>query len=191
MQTARDLFVHELSDMLDAEQRILEALSENEQEAGRPELQKAFAAHRKQTEQQVGRIEEVFQEFGIEPESTECKGIIGLIEEKRVFKEEDPSEDLLEIYTVGGAVKIERYEISMYESLVRLARELGLRDAAKLLGQSLAEEEATLKKMQAFEKKLKPSETGMEEQEEQIEEEERTTRRVPARPARGRRRTAA
>jgi ferritin-like metal-binding protein YciE len=167
MQTARDLFVHELQDIFDAEQRLVKALGEQEQESSRPELQKAFASHREQTENQVERLRQAFEEVGEEPEETECKGIKGLIEEHEAFKEEDPSEELLDIFNVGAAIKVESYEINAYESLVKLGRELGFRQAVNLLNQNLKEEQQTLKKMETFSNKLKPSELGVEAEEQE------------------------
>ena len=176
MQTARDLFVHEMQDIFDGEQRLVEALGEHEQEVSRPELKKAFASHREQTENQVERLRQVFQELGEEPEETECKGIIGLIEEHKAFKEENPSEELLDIISVGAAIKVESYEINSYESLVKLARELGFKKAVTLLNQNLKEEQQTLKKLEGFSDKLKPSELGIEME----EAEERPRRRRAA-----------
>lgn len=164
MQTAHELFVHELGDMLDAEKKLVEALGEQEQESSRPELKKAFAAHRAQTEKQVQRLEQAFESIQEQPEDTECKGIKGLIEEHEAFKEEDPSEDLLDIFNVGAAIKVERYEISAYEGLIRLAQDMGHRKAVQLLRQNLREEEQTAKKMLGFSKKLKPERTGMEDE---------------------------
>ena len=50
MQTAHELMIHGLNQMLDVEQKQLEALSELEEKSTRPELKKAFASHRQQTE---------------------------------------------------------------------------------------------------------------------------------------------
>ncbi len=184
MHTTRDLFIHELSDMLDAEQKLVDALAEGEEQATRPELKKAFSAHRAQTENHVQRIEDVFQELGLEPEAHECKGITGLIEERESFLEEDPSPEILDVFSAGAAVKVERYEISSYEGLTRMARDLGLKQAARLLGQSLAEEEATLKKMQTLEKKLKPSASGLKSGGAGREERAPARRAPQARPGR-------
>jgi ferritin-like metal-binding protein YciE len=167
MQTAHEFFIHELKDMLDAEQQLVEALGKQAEESTRPELRKAFESHRAQTEKQAQRLEQVFESIGETPEHEECAGIRGLIEEHENFKKEDPSGALLDIFNVGAATKVERYEISSYESLVRLAREMGHRKAAQLLTQNLKEEQQTLKKMEGFSKKLKPERTGMGEVEEQ------------------------
>lgn len=184
MQSAREFFLHELKDMLDCENRLVEALDEMANESSRPELKKGFEMHRKQTEGQARRLEQVFRELGEEPESQDCHGISGLEKEKETFMDEDPSEELIDIFNVGAGVKTERYEISSYESLIHLAQELRLNKAVQLLRQNLREEEQTLKKLQGFSKKLKPSVTGMEEMEEARE------RRAPARRSTRRSRAA-
>lgn len=171
MQTAHELFIHELQDMLDAEQQLVEALGSQAEESSRPELQKAFQAHQAQTEKQVERLHQAFESIGEDPEEVECKGIRGLIEEHDHFKEEeDPAEDIMDIFNVGAAEKVESYEICAYESLIRLADEMGHTKASRLLNQNLKEEQATLKKMQSFSKKLKPENMGMDEEEDDQEE---------------------
>lgn len=167
MQTAHELFIHELQDMLDAEQQLVEALGAQAEESSRPELQKAFQSHQAQTEKQVERLRQVFESIGEDSEEVECKGIRGLIEEHDHFKEEEePAEDIMDIFNVGAAEKVESYEICAYESLIRLAGLMGHNKAERLLNQNLKEEQATLKKMQGFSKKLKPENMGMDEEEE-------------------------
>ncbi len=186
MQTAHEFFIHELTDMLDAERKLVEALGQQAEECDRPELQKAFQTHQQQTEGQVQRLEQCFEILGEEPEEAECKGIKGLIEEHDSFKEEDPAADIMDIFNVGAATKVERYEISAYESLIRLADLMEHKKVSRLLNQNLKEEQQTLKKMEGFSKKLKPENLGMEEEEEEEtmevgEEEESTARRGPSR----------
>ena len=140
METAHELFVHELQDMLDAEQQLVQALGDQADESSRPDLQKAFQSHQAQTQKQVERLHQVFELIGEEPEEVECKGIRGLIEEHNHFKEEeDPAEDILDIFNAGAAEKVESYEICAYESLIRLAKEMGHSKAEKLLNQNLKE----------------------------------------------------
>jgi len=166
METARELFAHELADMLDAEKKLTEALSELAEQSENKELKKGFEQHRQQTEEHVQRIEQVFEELGESPESTECKGLAGLIEEQKSFQEEEPSPEILDVFNIGAAQKVESYEIRAYESLIALAQELGLRRASQLLARTLKEEEQTLKKLQTLSRKVKPSQTGMEGEEE-------------------------
>ena len=194
MQTAKELFVHELTDMLDAEQKLVEALGKMaEDHSEEPQLQKGFQQHQAQTEKQVERLQQIFEQIGEEPEQTECKGIKGLIEERDSFKEEGPADDILSIFDVGAAIKVESYEINAYNSLIELAEQLSINKAVKLLNQNLKEEEQTRTKLEAMSRKLKPDNLGMEEEGEEMgeEEESRPARRSPASSKKGRSRTAA
>ncbi len=164
MQTAHEFFIHGLNEMLDAENQILEALAEQAQESTRPEIRKGFEQHRAQTERQIQRLEQCLQSIGEGGEEAECAGVRGLVQEHDDFKEEDPSEEILDIFNVGAAAKIEHYEIASYESLIRLAQLMNHRKAVQLLSQNLREEQQMLKKVEGISKKLKPAQLGMEEE---------------------------
>src|SRR5437762_4331001 len=164
MQTGHEFFVHGLNDMMDAERRLLDALEESANDSSRPDLKRAFEQHRRETEGQVKRLEQCFEVLGEEQEPTECYGVRGLIAEKKAFAEEDPSEDLIDVFNVGAGIKAESYEICEYESLIDMAREMKHSKVAQLLSQTLKEEKETLKKMKGFSKRVKPDEMMSEEQ---------------------------
>ncbi len=177
MQTAHEMFVHELTDMLDAEQNLVEALGKQAEESSRPELQKAFQSHQAQTEKQVERLRQCFEELGESPEDAECKGIRGLIAEHDSFvEEEDPAEDLVDIFNTVAAAKVESYEIQAYQSLIRMADLMKHTKVSRLLNQNLKEEQQTLKKMEGFSKKLKPQNLGMGEEGEEEEGQDESSR---------------
>lgn len=176
METGHELFIHELNDMLDGERQLVEALQENADDSSRGELKKAFEQHRQQTEGQIERLQQCLELLGEEPEQTECHGIRGLVEEKKAFTEEDPSEDLIDVFNVGAAIKVESYEICSYESMVDMAREMGHKKVAQLLSQNLKEEQQTLKKMETFQKRVKPERMMTEEQEQQANEQKKQQR---------------
>lgn len=167
MNTAHELFIHELTDMLSAERQLVDALKEQAESASDARLKQAFEAHRAQTEKQIERLQACFEEIGESAEETECKGIAGLIEEYKTFKEEEePSPDILDVFSIDAAKKVEMYEINAYEGLIEMAEDMGHKQSAKLLNQNLREEQQTFKKMEAFGKKIKPEDSGMEEEEE-------------------------
>jgi ferritin-like metal-binding protein YciE len=180
MQTGHELFVHGLNDMMDTEHQLVDALEELASDSSRADLTKAFEQHRKETEGQIERLQQCFQLLGEESEETECHGIRGLIAEKKAFSEENPSEDLTDIFNVGAAIKAESYEICEYESLIDMAREMKHTKVAQLLRQNLKEEKATLKKMEAFSEKVKPNEMMNEEQAAKTAANEKTSRRKRA-----------
>jgi ferritin-like metal-binding protein YciE len=169
MQTAQELFIHNLNDMLDAERRILEVLQQQEDESDRSDMQKIFAQHHEQTEKQIERLQQCFLELDEEPEETECHGVLGLIEEKQSFMQEEPTKELIDLFNIGATGKVEHYEIAVYESLIDMAEKMEQKKVARLLQQNLREEEQMLRKCQGLMKKFKPSQMGMEEEEEQEE----------------------
>ena len=173
MQTAHELYIHELNDMYSAEQMLVEALQEQADAANNPQLKKAFESHLAQTQKQVERLQRCFEEIGEEPEDEECKGMKGLVEEFRSFvQEKEPSPDILDHFACGAAAKVEQYEIKGYESLIELAESMEHNQAVKLLNQSLKEEQSTLEKMEKFGERLQPENLGMEDEEMEEGEEE-------------------
>ena len=144
MQTGHELFLHGLNDMMDAERQLVDALEELAGDSSRTELKKAFEQHRKETQGQIERLRHCLELLGEEPEDTECHGIRGIIAEKEAFAEEDPSEDLIDVFNVGAAIKAESYEICEYESLIDMAREMKHSKVAQLLAKKVKEEKATL-----------------------------------------------
>lgn len=167
METAHELFLHGLNDMLDAEQKFLQITGELAEEVSRPDLKKQFETHRQQTEKQIERLQQCFVELGQEPEGTECAGVRGLLEEHQQFASEEPAEDILDVFDITASAKGEHYEIAAYESLIRLADMMEHKKVSRLLNQSLKEEQQMLKKVESFAKKVKPINMGMDEEEDE------------------------
>jgi ferritin-like metal-binding protein YciE len=180
MQTGHELFIHELADILDGERQLVEALQELASDSSNPQLKEAFDKHREETEGQVERLEECFSLLGEQPKEIQCAGIRGLVEEKKNFMEEDPSKDILDVFDVGAGIKTESYEICAYEFLMSMAREMKHTKVAQLLNQNLKQEQAALKKLETFSRKLKPEQMMTEEQEEEASHASRSKRRRAA-----------
>jgi ferritin-like metal-binding protein YciE len=172
IKTIEELFEHELKDIYGAEQSLLDALQQMADESTDREIKRGFLQHRKETQAQIKRIEKIFKSMGQKAEAETCAGMEGLIKEKKLFMREKPSEELLEFYNIGASQKVERYEITAYESLIDMAEKLGMSDAVELLEQTLQEEESTLNKLKAI-----ASEFEVTEDTEEMEEEETTSSR--------------
>jgi len=169
IQTIEELFEHELKDIYGAEQSLLDALQQMADESTDREIKKGYLQHRKETQGQIKRIEKIFKSMGQKAEAETCAGMEGLIKEKKLFMREKPSEELIEFYNIGASQKVERYEITAYESLIDMAEKLGMRDAVELLEQTLQEEESTLNKLKAIASEFEVTE--------EMEEEETTSSR--------------
>ena len=64
LNSLRDLYIAELKDLYDAENRIIKALPKMAEAANSPDLRSAFEEHLEQTRGHVSRLEQVFQMHG-------------------------------------------------------------------------------------------------------------------------------
>ena len=179
MESIEELFEHELKDILGGEQALVDALEQMAEESSDRDIKRAYTQHRKETQGQIKRIEKIFRSLGQKPEAETCSGIEGLIKEKKVFMREKPTDELLEFFNVGAAQKVERYEITSYESLIDMADKLGLTDAVELLEENLQEEEAALTKLKAIASEFDVTDEAeqVEESEDDAEEQDASSRR--------------
>ena len=150
--TARELFVHELEDMVSAEHIIVKMLPELRKEAQDPEAKAAFQEHEAETKQQIKRLQQVFDLLGEKPEQSICYATEGLKQEHEALHEEEPTPEVLAMGGLLGAAKTEHYEIASYAALVQMAKDLGEKEVAALLQQTLTEEEAMSKRVTALAK---------------------------------------
>ena len=146
-ESQNQLFVTELYDMYDAEQRIEEALGELASEVDDEEIQSAFEEHREETRTHVDRLEQIFDSLGIEVGDEECEVTKGLVQEHEDFSEKNPEKAELELFDLTAAQKTEHYEIASYGNLAKMADQLGMDEIGDLLHQTLEEEEETLEKL--------------------------------------------
>jgi ferritin-like metal-binding protein YciE len=143
MNTLRDLYIDELKDLWSAEKQLVKALPRMAKAANDPELSKAFMTHLRQTEQQVRRLEQVFEDLGESPRGKKCIGMEGLIEEGQELIKERPDPDVLDAGLIAKAQHIEHYEIAGYGTVRTYAELLGSERQAQLLQQTLDEEGQT------------------------------------------------
>ncbi len=148
-----ELFAETLKDIYFAEKQILKALPKMAKEASTPELKKAFETHREQTEDQVERLNQVFELIGRPARGKTCEAILGIIEEAKEVMEEFRGENALDAGLTASAQAVEHYEIARYGTLKSWARELGMNEAAELLDKTLQEEIMTDKLLTDIAKK--------------------------------------
>ncbi|CAN7431037.1 ferritin-like domain-containing protein [Pararhizobium sp. LjRoot238] len=138
-----DLFYDLLKDVYYAERKILKALSKMAKGAQNPKLKAAFEKHREETEGQIERLQQVFEIFGKRAVSKNCPAIDGLIEEGEEVLEDFRNSPALDAGLLAAAQAVEHYEIARYGALRTWATMLGLKDAVKLLDETLQQEGKT------------------------------------------------
>ena len=138
-----ELFHDTLKDIYYAEKKILSALPKMAKAAQNEELSAAFEKHHGETEGQIERLEQVFELIDQKPQGKKCAAIEGILEEGQEIIKEYKGSPALDAGLISAAQSVEHYEIARYGTLRTWAEELGLDDAAKLLQETLDEEEAT------------------------------------------------
>jgi len=140
MQTVNDLFLLFLKDIYFAERQILRALPKMAKAAQSEQLKKALLQHREETETQVERLVQVFEQLGKRAQGVTCEAIKGLVEETEEVIEDFKAGAVRDAGLVACAQAVEHYEMARYGALIAWAKASGLNDAVKLLEETLAEE---------------------------------------------------
>jgi ferritin-like metal-binding protein YciE len=147
IKSMQDLFLHSLQDIYYAENQIVKALPKMIDKATNRELAAGLREHLRETENQVARLEQVFERLGQTPKGVDCPAIDGLISEADEVAGEVEDKKVLDAAIIGSAQAVEHYEISRYGTLIAWAEELGHGNVAGLLNANLKEEKAADKKL--------------------------------------------
>jgi len=139
-KSLQDLFLMLVKDMYHGEKQIIKALPKMAENADNQQLKQALEKHRAETEQQVKRLEQVFKIMDQKPKAETCEAIRGLIEEGEEVMEEAEEGPVMDAGLIASAQAVEHYEIARYGTLCAWAKQLGMSDAASILGETLEEE---------------------------------------------------
>lgn len=147
IKTMQDLFIHELSDIYSAEKQLTKALPKMARASSEQELANAFETHLEETNGQVERIDKIVEKCDIKLKRMKCAAMEGLVEESKDIIDAIEKGPLRDAALIGGAQKVEHYEIASYGTLCAMARQLGFDDAVPLLEATLKEEKSTDEKL--------------------------------------------
>jgi ferritin-like metal-binding protein YciE len=138
-----DLFLDTLKDIYFAEKQILRALPKMAKAVQSDKLRAAFEKHHGETEGQVERLEQIFELLDKPARGKTCDAIQGILDEGKEIMEEYKGCEALDAGLLAAAQAVEHYEISRYGTLKQWALHLGMKDAARLLDETLQEEKNT------------------------------------------------
>lgn len=140
----KELFVDELKDIYWAEKHLSKALVKMAKAATSEELRAALETHKEETDNQVARLDQVFEIIGEKATAKKCDAMEGLIKESESIVEDTEDGSITrDAGIISAAQKSEHYEIASYGTLRTLANTLGYGEAAQLLEETLAEEKKT------------------------------------------------
>jgi Mn-containing catalase len=143
VELLQDLIVEEMQDLLHAEGQLVKALPKMVKAAHDPDLKQAFQNHLEETKNQVERLKQAFESLGAKAKAKPCKAMAGLVEEGEEVIAEGKEKDEVsaDLALIAAAQKVEHYEISGYGTVRTIAEQMGNQKVARLIQQTLAEEE--------------------------------------------------
>jgi ferritin-like metal-binding protein YciE len=143
----QDLFVDQLEDLYDAEQRLTQALPKMADAANSNQLKQAFRQHLTETQGHVSRLETIFRQLGTDPKRETCQAMKGLISEGEEIVDAKGDPAIKDAALIAAAQRVEHYEISGYGTARSFALRLGRTEAGNLLQQTLEEEKTADQKL--------------------------------------------
>ena len=146
-QGLRDLFEDELKDIYWAEKALTKAIPKMIKNSTSEELVTALKEHLAITEEQVTRLEQVFESVGTKAQAKKCEAMDGLIKEAEEIMESTEKGVVRDAGIISAGQKVEHYEIATYGTLSAFAKILGEDDAVSLLEETLNEEKEADEKL--------------------------------------------
>jgi len=141
IKSVEDIFLRELKDVYSAEKQLSRTLQKMAKMAADEKLIQGFQKHLEQTKEQIARLEQIFQKRAVGTSRVQkCKGMEGILAEGEENVQQNVDEALRDVILISAAQRAEHYEIAAYGTVRTLAEQLGDKEAAKLLQQTLDEE---------------------------------------------------
>jgi ferritin-like metal-binding protein YciE len=145
--TLRDLYVDELKDLFDAENRLVKALPKMAKTATSQDLRSGIEAHLEQTKEHVNRLKQILTDMGEKASGKKCPGMMGILDEGEEMMDEDFEGSLMDAALISAAQRVEHYEIAAYGCVRSWAELLGEGEARQLLEKTLEEEKSADQKL--------------------------------------------
>jgi ferritin-like metal-binding protein YciE len=140
----QEFILDSLKDIYWAEKHLTKALPKLLKAATSEELKQAFQEHTTVTQEQVGRLEQVFELLGKKPQAKKCEAMEGLTKEaESIIEETEKGSKTRDVGLIMAAQKVEHYEIATYGSLVQITKTMGMTEISDILAETLAEEKET------------------------------------------------
>lgn len=150
VENLKELFYEQLRDLYSAENQLTEALPLMAEAATNAKLKAGFKTHLKETQNQITRLEQIFEAAGESPKGKTCKAMKGLVAEGQETIDEDMDPAVKDAALIADAQRVEHYEIAGYGTVLAYAKVLGEKDALALLKETIEEEKATDEKLTAL-----------------------------------------
>lgn len=190
-EALRNLYIEELRDLYDAENRLVKALPKLAKAAESKQLRAGFEEHLEQTKGHVDRLRQIFESLDEKPTGKKCAAMVGLIQEGQDILDEDFEDGVKDAALISAAQRVEHYEIAAYGCVKTWAGLLGETEAQSLLERTLNEEKQTDEKLTELSADINLSAIGnSQDQDSNLEEFEEEREEATNRPLKSKSRGA-
>ena len=170
-EALKNLYIEELRDLYDAENRLVKVFPKLAKAAESEELRAGFEEHLEQTKGHVDRLRQIFESLDERPGGKKCAAMIGLIQEGQDILDEDFEAGVKDAALISAAQRVEHYEIAAYGCVKTWAGLLGETEAQSLLEQTFNEEKEADGKLTELSSEINLKAVGSEEvQDDNLEE---------------------
>lgn len=118
LETPRDLFIHQLGSMRDAERTGAQMLGWIAGHVDNPELAQMLQAQERDSHQQLANISSCFHALGGTPLETASTTVEGIRSGFQAFAALQPSPPVLDLFVIDTARRFMSYSIASYSGLV-------------------------------------------------------------------------
>ncbi|MDB5867722.1 MAG: protein YciF [Polaromonas sp.] len=150
IKTMNDLFIHELSDLYNAEKQLTKAVPKVARSAEHTELSNLFKSGVEDTQIQLERIDRIIDVYEIKLKRVKCAAMEGLVEETREAIDAVEKGPVRDAALVAQVQKMNHYQMASCGTLATFADHLGFSEAAELLRQTLEEQKLSDKRLTEF-----------------------------------------
>ncbi len=137
-----DLLMEELVDLINAENQLIEALPKMSEISQAPSLKTVLEDHLEMTKKHAGRLQDIFNKIGQQPQVRICEAIKELVVESQDIANRSEKGSARDADIINVAQRVAQYEIFSYQTAREHAADLGHTRMVELLTDTLNEERA-------------------------------------------------
>ncbi len=142
IKDAEKAFLTKIQVLYDVEKQLEKSLPKMAKASTHPDLKKGFTMHLKETREHSKRLEKIFNIFNTKPKKTKSEGIRGIIADADWVTKINAPNETRDVMLASSARYAEHYEMAGYMSAILEAEILKMPDVAKILSETLEEEES-------------------------------------------------
>jgi len=133
IQSPLDLLMYELRVLQSVEQSKLQMVARLKQICSNPQVSQLFETEIPKVQQQTLRVQECLRLLNSQPASATSHAIDCMQHDLQEFMQQNPSQQAVDMYCLGMAMKVAHYEVASYIGLVEKARQIGHTQVVSLL----------------------------------------------------------